>query len=119
MNICSRRGKDGQTRRVPLLQIDDFELSESSAIAADIWKIDLHLTWERIYPLDLENSARARQIQAWLRSDLMPIREERPTDVVFAGAKKAPLTAEGKASAEKLFAIGRTFVSTGSAEFIW
>lgn len=30
----------GQTRRVPLLQIDDFELSESSAIAG-IWKIDL------------------------------------------------------------------------------
>ncbi|XNM57067.1 hypothetical protein ACLK1S_14360 [Escherichia coli] len=26
----------------------------------------------------------------------MPIREERPTDVVFAGAKKAQLTAEEK-----------------------
>lgn len=86
----------GQTRRVPLLQIDDFELSESSAIAEYLEDRFAPPTWERIYPLDLENRARARQIQAWLRSDLMPIREERPTDVVFAGAKKAPLTAREK-----------------------
>jgi hypothetical protein len=38
------------------------------------------------------------------RSDLMPIREERSTDVIFAGAKKAPLSAAGQQSAAKLFA---------------
>ncbi|RXX49483.1 glutathione transferase, partial [Klebsiella pneumoniae] len=103
----------GQTRRVPLLQIDDFELSESSAIAEYLEDRFAPPTWERIYPLDLENRARARQIQAWLRSDLMPIREERPTDVVFAGAKKAPLTAEGKASAEKLFAMAEHLLALG------
>lgn len=103
----------GQTRRVPLLQIDDFELSESSAIAEYLEDRFAPPTWERIYPLDLENRARARQIQAWLRSDLMPIREERPTDVVFAGAKKAPLTAEGKASAEKLFAMAEHLLVLG------
>ncbi|AHA66191.1 Glutathione S-transferase [Shigella dysenteriae 1617] len=48
-----------------------------------------------------------------MRSDLMPIREERPTDVVFAGAKKAPLTAEGKASAEKLFAMAEHLLVLG------
>ena len=103
----------GQTRRVPLLQIDDFELSESSAIAEYLEDRFAPPTWERIYPLDLENRARARQIQAWLRSDLMPIREERPTDVVFVGAKKAPLTAEGKASAEKLFAMAEHLLALG------
>lgn len=103
----------GQTRRVPLLQIDDFELSESSAIAEYLEDRFAPPTWERIYPLDLENRARARQIQAWLRSDLMPIREERSTDVVFAGAKKAPLTAEGKASAEKLFAMAEHLLALG------
>lgn len=35
----------------------------------------------------------------------MFIREERSTDVVFAGAKKALLTVEGKVSVEKLFAM--------------
>ena len=77
----------GQTRRVPLLQIDDFELSESSAIA--------------------------EYLEAWVRRERMPIREERPTDVVFAGAKKAPLTAEGKASAEKLFAMAEHLLALG------
>lgn len=85
----------GQTRRVPLLQIDDFELSESSAIAEYLEDRFAPPTRERIYPLDLENRARARQIQARLRSDLMPIREERPTDVVLR-VRKAPLTAEEK-----------------------
>jgi glutathione S-transferase len=33
----------------------------------------------RLYPTDPRDRARARQIQAWVRSDLMPIREERPT----------------------------------------
>ena len=103
----------GQTRRVPLLQIDDFELSESSAIAEYLEDCFAPPTWERIYPLDLQHRARARQIQAWLRSDLMPIREERSTDVVFAGAKKAPLSAMGKASAEKLFAMAEHLLAHG------
>ncbi len=34
-------------------------------------------------------------------------------NVVFAGAKKAPLTAEGKASAEKLFAMAEHLLALG------
>ena len=101
------------TRRVPLLEVDDFALSESSAITEYLDERFAPPEWERIYPHDLQKRARARQIQAWLRSDLMPIREERPTDVVFAGAKKAPLTAEGKASAEKLFAMAEHLLALG------
>nr|WP_318384095.1 glutathione transferase [uncultured Enterobacter sp.] len=91
------------TRRVPVLEIDGFELSESSAITEYLDEKFSPPEWERLYPHDMQNRARARQIQAWLRSDLMPIREERPTDVVFAGAKKAPLSQAGLASAAKLF----------------
>lgn len=91
------------TRRVPVLAIAGFELSESSAITEYLEEKFAPPEWERIYPHDMQNRARARQIQAWLRSDLMPIREERSTDVVFAGAKKAPLSEAGKASAAKLF----------------
>ena len=103
----------GQTRRVPLLQIDDFELSESSAIAEYLEDRFAPPTWERIYPLDLENRARARQIQAWLRSDLMPIREERSTAVVFDGAKMPDLSEAGRQSAEKLFATATTLLAHG------
>ena len=103
----------GQTRRVPLLQIDDFELSESSAIAEYLEDRFAPPTWERIYPLDLENRARARQIQAWLRSDLMPIREERSTAVVFDGAKMPDLSEAGRQSAEKLFATATMLLAHG------
>ncbi|ONG07300.1 glutathione S-transferase [Klebsiella pneumoniae] len=71
------------TRRVPLLEVDDFALSESSAITEYLDERFAPPEWERIYPHDLQKRARARQIQAWLRSDLMPIREERSTAVVL------------------------------------
>ena len=91
------------TRRVPVLEIDGFELSESSAIDEYLEERFAPPEWERIYPHDLQKRARARQIQAWLRSDLGPIREERSTDVIFAGVKKPALTQAGAASASKLF----------------
>ncbi|MDA8480589.1 glutathione transferase [Citrobacter sp. Awk 4] len=101
------------TRRVPVLEIEGFELSESSAIAEYLEDRFAPPQWERIYPLDLQKRARARQIQAWLRSDLMPIREERPTDVVFAGAKKDPLSEAGKASVAKLFETAGNLLAHG------
>jgi glutathione S-transferase len=89
------------TRRVPTLVHGDFALSESSAICE---YIDETFTGTRLYPTDLRDRARARQIQAWVRSDLMPIREERPTWVVFCGAHKPALSAQALEATHKLFA---------------
>ncbi|HEI8859101.1 TPA: glutathione transferase [Citrobacter koseri] len=101
------------TRRVPVLEIDGFELSESSAITEYLEDRFAPPQWERIYPHDLQKRARARQIQAWLRSDLMPIREERSTDVVFAAARKGPLSEAGKESAAKLVATASGLLAHG------
>ena len=101
------------TRRVPVLEIDGFELSESSAITEYLEERFAPPEYERIYPHDLQKRARARQIQAWIRSDLMPIREERGTDVIFAGAKKAPLSEKARDAAAKLFAIAGDLLSHG------
>lgn len=101
------------TRRVPVLEIDGFELSESSAITEYLEDRFAPPQWERIYPHDLQKRARARQIQAWLRSDLMPIREERSTDVVFAAARKGPLSEAGKESAAKLVATASGLLAYG------
>ncbi|HBL6925112.1 TPA: glutathione transferase [Citrobacter koseri] len=101
------------TRRVPVLEIDGFELSESSAITEYLEDRFAPPQWERIYPHDLQKRARARQIQAWLRSDLMPIREERSTDVVFAAARKDPLSEAGKESAAKLVATASGLLAHG------
>ena len=101
------------TRRVPLLEIDDFSLSESSAIDEYLDERFAPPEWCRLYPHDLQKRARARQVQAWLRSDLLPLREERSTAVIFAGEKKPPLSAAGRQSAEKLFTIASSLLAHG------
>lgn len=101
------------TRRVPLLEVDGFELSESSAITEYLDERFAPPEWERLYPHDLHKRAHARQVQAWLRSDLMPIREERSTAVVFGGEKKAPLSEAGHKSAAKLFDTASALLSHG------
>lgn len=102
------------TRRVPVLEIDGFELSESSAIDEYLEDRFPPPEWERIYPHDLQKRARARQIQAWLRSDLVPIRTERSTDVVFAGVKKPALSEEGLSSARKLVETASSLLAQGN-----
>ncbi|RKQ38451.1 glutathione transferase [Enterobacter sp. R1(2018)] len=101
------------TRRVPVLAVDEFVLSESSAIAEYLDERFAPPTWERLYPLDIEKRARARQIQAWLRSDLMQIREDRPTEVVFGGVKKPALSEAGLKAAEKLISTVEGLLSAG------
>jgi glutathione S-transferase len=88
------------TRRIPTLIHDGFALSESSAICE---YLDETFAGTRLYPTDPRDRARARQIQAWVRSDLMPIRDERPAFVVFCGATRPPLSAPAREAAERLF----------------
>jgi len=91
------------TRRIPTLTHGTFNLSESSAIAEyleDILPAPAHFP---LYPQKADQRATARQIQAWLRSDLMPIREERTTEVVFLEPVAKPLTAAATTAAKTLF----------------
>lgn len=99
------------TRRVPTFLHGDFSLSESSAITE---YIDELFPSTPLYPVDLRTRARARQVQAWLRSDLMPIRQERSTEVVFYGAKRPPLSAAARESAQKLFAAAESLLPRGA-----
>src|ERR1700679_3992432 len=95
------------TRRVPTLIHDGFALSESSAICE---YLDETFDGTRLYPSDPRDRARARQIQAWVRSDLMPIRDERPTFVVFNGAKRPALSEAACDAAEQLFSAALTLL---------
>ena len=87
------------TERVPTLVHGDFSLSESSAIAE---YIDEAFEGPRVYPAALQERARARQLQAWLRSDLMPLRQERSTEVIFYGPSELPLSTEAQRAADRL-----------------
>jgi glutathione S-transferase len=101
------------TRRVPTLVHDGFALSESSAICE---YVDEMFSGAALYPADSRHRARARQVQAWLRSDLVPIRDERPSFLVFYGAKLPPLSAQARTSAEKLFTAALALLGEGSNE---
>jgi glutathione S-transferase len=95
------------TRRVPTLSHDGFALSESTAICE---YLDESFAGALLYPAGRQQRARARQVQAWLRSDLMALRAERPTEVVFFGAKMPALTPAGLAAADKLLAACATLL---------
>ena len=93
------------TQRVPTLLHGDFSLSESSAITEYLEDTFPH---SPIYPKDARQRAIARLIQAWLRSDFLPIRNERDAEVVFYGAKRAPLSDSAKQVRDKLIhGVGR------------
>ena len=100
-----------RTRRVPTLVHGDFVLSESSAIDE---YIEDAFPGAPLYPADPRLKARARQVQAWLRSDLMPIRVERDTEVVFLRKPVAALSPAGEAAAAKLFAAAEAWLPEGA-----
>jgi glutathione S-transferase len=99
--------KKSITRRIPTLIHDGFTLSESSAICE---YLDETFPGTRLYPKDPRDRARARQVQAWVRSDLMPIRDERPTFVVFCGARRPALSPTARDAADKLFSAALTLL---------
>jgi glutathione S-transferase len=107
--------KTSITRRIPTLIHDGFALSESSAICE---YVDETFPGARLYPADPRDRARARQVQAWMRSDLMPIRDERPTFVVFCGAKRPALSATARASADLLFSGALTLLE-GRTDYLF
>lgn len=110
-NLAHDYSRLSLTQRVPTLVHEGVALSESSAITEYLEDL---FPEHPVYPRDPLQRARARQVQAWVRSDLMPIREERSTVVVFYGVKKEALSAAGKAAAEKLIAAVEALLPEGA-----
>jgi glutathione S-transferase len=106
------------TARVPALVDDDFSLSESSAIIEyleDKWPPPAHAA---LLPQDMRQRARARQIMAWVRSDLMAIRDERSAEYVFyphdALPPYAPLSRAALRAVDKLVSFAERVVPADS-----
>ena len=102
------------TRRVPALAHGEFHLSESSAITEYLDERFPAPAHAALYPQDIELRAKVRQIQAWLRSDLTPLRQERTTEVVFRGQQAKPLSEAAAAAATKLFTVGTALLQHGN-----
>ncbi len=100
------------TCKIPTLVHQGFALSESSAIAE--YLEELAPGHNKLYPLDLQQRARARQLQAWLRSDLLVIRKERPADLIYFGKKDTPLSDDALAAVGRLFFVADRLLEEGA-----
>jgi glutathione S-transferase len=99
------------TGRVPALAHGDFWLAESSAI---VEYLDEIAPSPPALPRETRARARARQVMAWLRSDLLALRDERPTTTIFYQRASAPLSAAGDAAAAKLTRVAEALVPPGA-----
>jgi glutathione S-transferase len=93
--------KRSLTGRVPALEHGDFTLTFPTP------------GHPSIYPAELRARARARQVLGWIRTDLMPIREERATHTMFYARATEPLSAAGRDAAERLLFVADQLVTEG------
>ncbi|MEX3954678.1 glutathione S-transferase [Trinickia symbiotica] len=90
------------TRRVPTLLHGDFSLSESSAVAEYLEEVYPAPRHAAVLPADRETRARARELQAWIRSDFMPLKSERQADRIYFPEPVKPLSEPAQLACDKL-----------------
>lgn len=101
------------TARVPCIEHGGFVLSESLAIVEYLDDAFGGAGRPRLLPDGIEARARARQILGWLRSDLLPLRDERSTRTMFYERATAPLSERARGAADKLFRVAEQVVPVG------
>lgn len=109
--------KPSVTARVPMLVDGDVSLTESSAIVEYLEEAYPPPGHAAVMPKSIADRARARQVMAWIRSDLMAIREERSAEWVFYPHGQLqpfkPLSDAAQRAVKKLFAAADALVPAG------
>ncbi|WP_439820046.1 glutathione transferase [Pseudomonas sp. HLG18] len=100
------------TCKIPTLVHENFALSESSAIVE--YLDEIAPGHPKLLPQNIHHRARARQLQAWLRSDLLVIRKERPADLIYFGPRDTPLSPDARSAVQRLLFVAQTLLKTGS-----
>jgi glutathione S-transferase len=99
--------------KVPCLADGEVWLTESSAISeylAERFPAPAH---PRIFPADIGERARARQILSWLRTSLFSLREDRPTTSVFQRPVTKPMSEKARVDASDLLAVAQQAIAPG------
>jgi glutathione S-transferase len=102
--------------KVPVLDHDGFWLSESVAIAEYLAETFPAPNYPRLYPENLWDRARCRQLMMWIRTDLAVLRHERPTTTLFYEAARTacrPLSSECNQAATELVRVATQLVKPG------
>lgn len=105
------------TNRVPTLLIEDAAgevwLSESAAIVEYLEERFAPPEHAALYPRGLAQRARVRLVQGLIRSDFLPIRQERSTETIFQGLPIQPLSEQAEATRLRLVRIAAALVPEG------
>lgn len=104
------------TARVPALRHGDFWLSESTAIVEYLEETFAAPQFASVLPSDPRERARARQVMGFVRSDVLEVRTERPTSMIFYASCRqdvAPLSESARMAADRLLVIADRFVPDG------
>jgi glutathione S-transferase len=99
--------------KVPILVHGDAWISESLAISEYLAESFPSPAHPRLFPANLVERARARQVMSMLRTSLGALREDRPTSTVFGRPTMRPLTDKGKADAAELVRVASALVKPG------
>ena len=99
--------------RVPILVHDDVWISESLAISEYLAESFPAPAYPRLFPANLVERARARQVMSMLRTSLFALREDRPTTTVFGRPTMRPMTENGKTEAAELVRVATALVKPG------
>jgi glutathione S-transferase len=103
--------------KVPVLVHGDLWLTESLAISEYLAETFPFPDHPRLFPEDLADRARARQIMSYLRTDTMALREARPTTSVFGKPVSGPpLDGKAKVQADELVRLAAARVAPGRTQ---
>ncbi len=100
--------------KVPILVHDELWITESLAISEYLAESFPHPTYPRLFPEDLKERARARQVMSWLRTSLMGLRSDRPTTNVFGRPTVRPMTEKGRNDADELLRVATALITPGA-----
>jgi glutathione S-transferase len=99
--------------KVPILIHGEHWISESLAISEYLAERFPAPEYPRIFPADLAERARARQLMSMLRTSLFAFREDRSTSSVFGRPTTKPLGDKGKVEAAELVRVATAVIAPG------
>jgi glutathione S-transferase len=97
--------------KVPLLVHGAVAITESLAISEYLAETFPFPSHPRLFPENLADRARARQIMGYLRTDTFALREERPTSSLLGSPVSTPLSPKAQSAAAELLRIADRVVT--------
>jgi len=106
------------TGRVPALQHGNFWLSESLAIVEYLDELYPPPASTALIPTQPRQRARARQIMAWVRTELMDLRRQRPSwRILYPAPPPEPLGQQAQREADELVEAAERLLTSPDLDF--